>query len=122
MGLEVFLIVCFFVLFGILLVWLYQKYKKHEPIMAECVDIIVRRNRRTRSYCAVFEYKYDGREYEFKEKCGTIRNKRKVGEMYKIYVNKDKPWKCLTAQENGGIILIVIFLVDILRQFLFEIG
>lgn len=88
----------------ILLIWQIQKSMSYDAIMAECTDMYVSRMRgrgiRFKRGKAVYVYTYMGKEYEFKEKSCFGSPRRKVGEMHKIHVNRNKPWKCITSEEN----------------------
>lgn len=88
----------------ILLIWQIQKWMSYDVVMAECIDIYIRRTRGTginfKRSKAVYVYTYLGKEYEFKEKTCFGSPKRKVGEVHKIHVKKSKPWICITSEEN----------------------
>lgn len=88
----------------ILLAWQIQKCVSYDAIRAECTDIYIRRTYgtgiRLKRSKATYVYTYRGNKYEFKEKSCFGSPKRKAGEIHKIHVNKNKPWKCITSQEN----------------------
>lgn len=103
----------------ILLIWQIQKWKLYEPIMAKCSGITIKNRGFNKSSNASYIYTYGGNKYIFKEKYWYGSTKRQEGEMHKIHVMRNKPWKCITSDENTLAVYELIFGIMIFVSGLF---